>query len=102
MDYMYMFILMILNIKIDVKYIKLLNVKKGEYMDLKSDKINICMIFWIKYFYILDIILCIFYGKDILRILINYIIVFLKNFFFVCLVLCRVIICVDYDVLNWS
>lgn len=28
MDYMYMFILMILNIKIDVKYVKLLNVKK--------------------------------------------------------------------------
>lgn len=32
MDYMYIFILMILNIKIDVKYVKLLNVKKGEYI----------------------------------------------------------------------
>lgn len=34
MDYMYMFISMILNTKIDVKYTKSSNVKKGEYMDL--------------------------------------------------------------------
>lgn len=95
-----MFISMILNTKIDVKYAKSSNVKKEN--TYGPDKINTCMIFRIKYSHTLDTTLCISYGKDTSRILINYITVLLKNSSPVCLALCRAITCADHDVQKFS